>query len=160
MHSDGLKKCLFLITVYVPHLIFTQESAHYRTLPIENVEPMVESAPPPLPPKDHLYTPNYDTLESQPSQPTISASQLTHMSAIERSKALRIARTEPYLQVSPLPIHRALSLTSPISKVYVRTFIEVGSWFIVVNILLTAKTRYDTIDEHGIWRGAAMIVSP
>jgi hypothetical protein len=73
--------------------------------------------PPPLPPKDHLYTPpNYDSLESQPSQSTISTSRLTHMTAVERSKALRVARTEPYLQVSPLLIHRALSLTSPISK--------------------------------------------
>ena len=83
--------------------------------------------PPPLPPKDHLYTsPNYDSLESQLSQSSISTSRLTHMTAVERSKALRVARTEPYLQVSTLLIHRALSLTSPISKVYVRTFIEVG----------------------------------
>ena len=89
--------------------------------PIQYATPMGESytgglpspPPPPLPPKDHLYTsPNYDSLESQPSQPTIST--LTHMTAVERSKALRVPRTEPFLQVSPLLIHRALSLTSPI----------------------------------------------
>jgi hypothetical protein len=167
MHSDGLKRFVSLNCLF-PQSHATQESVHYRTLPSENVAPMGESyngrlppPPPPLPPKDHPYTPpNYDRLESQPSQSTISTSQLTHMTAVERSNALRVARTEPYLQVSPLLIHRASSLTSPISQVYVRTFIEVGSWFVVVNILLTVKTRYDTIDEHGIWRGAAMIVSP
>ena len=116
--------------------------------------------PPPLPPKDHLYNPpNYDGLESQLSQSSISTSRLTHMTAVERSKALRVARTEPYLQVSPLLVHRIVAHIAYF-KVYVRTFIEVGLWFIVMNIILTAKTRYDTIDEHGIWRGAAMIVSP
>ena len=100
--------------------MFIQESALYRNLPIENVAPMGESyigSPPPLPPKDYLYTsPNYDRLESQPSQSTISTSQLTHMTAVERSNALRVARTEPYLQVSPLLIHGALLLTPPTSK--------------------------------------------
>jgi hypothetical protein len=90
----------------------------------------------------------------------ISTSQFTHMTAAERSKALLFVKTEPYLQVSPLLIHRASSFTSPTSKVYLRTFIEVGSCFIVMNnTLLTAKSRYDTIDEQGIWRGAVMIVS-
>jgi hypothetical protein len=119
------KVCVYSSSVSFPRLKFTQESALYRNLPIENVAPIGESyigglpfsSPPPLPPKDHLYTSsNYDKLESQPSQSTISTSRLTHMTAVERSKALRVARTEPYLQVSPLLIHRALSLTSPILK--------------------------------------------
>ena len=112
MHSDGLKRFVSLDCLF-PNSHATQESVHYRTLPSENVAPMGESyigglpCPPPLPPKDHPYTPpNYDRLESQPSQSTISTSQLTHMTAIERSNALRVARTEPYLQVSLLPIHR------------------------------------------------------
>ena len=46
------------------------------------------------------------------------------MSAVERSKHLRVARMSPYLQ------------------------------FMVGPLL-----RYDTVDEQGVWRGAAMIVS-
>jgi hypothetical protein len=110
MRSDGLKRFVFSLDhCSFPHLISTQELAQYRTLPTENVAPMGESymgGPPPLPPKDHLCDPaNYVGLESQPSPSTISTSRLTHMTAVERSKALRVARTEPYLQVSPLLIH-------------------------------------------------------
>ena len=122
MHSDGLRGFVFILGHHsCPILIvFTQESTLYRNLPSENVAPMGESyigGPPPLPPKDHLHNPpNYDGLELQPSQSTISTSRLKHMTAVERSKALRVARTEPYLQVSPFLIHPALSLISPISK--------------------------------------------
>jgi hypothetical protein len=149
MHSDGLKEFVFSLDDHCsfPHLIFAQESALYRNLPTENVAPMDESymgGPPPLPPKDHLYNPpNYDGLESQLSQSTISTSQLTHMTAVERSKALRVARTEPYLQVSPFVIHRIVAHIA-YSKVYVRTFIEVGPCFIVLNIQYLLQ-RPDTI---------------
>jgi len=91
--------------------LFAQESTRYRS---ENLgESYIGSVPssPPLPPlpKD-TPPPNYDRLQSQPSQSTISASQLAHMTAVERSEVLRVARTEPYLQVSPVLVHRVLSL--------------------------------------------------
>ena len=52
--------------------------------------------PPELPPKDKRYQPrpNYDGLPS-PITPT----DLAHMTAVERSQMLRIARMEPHLQV-------------------------------------------------------------
>lgn len=71
--------------------------------------------PPALPPKDyphgiiphhHHFThhdrqPQYHAPPPPPSQDTITPSKLTHMTAIERSKMLRIARMEPNLQVRP-----------------------------------------------------------
>jgi len=52
--------------------------------------------PPELPPKDKRYQtqPDYDGLPS-PITPT----ELAHMTAVERSRMLRIARMEPHLQV-------------------------------------------------------------
>ncbi|KAG6874079.1 hypothetical protein C0995_006936 [Termitomyces sp. Mi166 len=123
-----------------------------------SVQPPPSPIPPPLPPKDAIYTqPGYQPgfyqfqtqqpphLEPQPGLPppqhpgyqyqpgyhyqpgaqsTITPSQLTHLSAVERSQALRIARMNPHLQ------------------------------FMVGPLL-----RYDTVDEFGIWHGAAMIVT-
>lgn len=106
-----------------------------RYLPVEQITPMDESfiggfhphipsrAPspaPPLPPKDRIQ-PGFNS--SQGSQLTMSSSEMTHLSAIERSKLLRVARMNPHLQ------------------------------FMVGPLL-----RYDTIDEHGVWHGAALIV--
>ncbi|KAJ3487415.1 hypothetical protein NLJ89_g11716 [Agrocybe chaxingu] len=77
--------------------------------------------PPALPPKDFPYT---HPPHPQPSQTTISTSRLTHMTAVERSQTLRVARMDPHLQFMCGPL-----------------------------------LKYDTIDEHGIWHGAALIVS-
>ncbi|KAF9264742.1 hypothetical protein L218DRAFT_862250 [Marasmius fiardii PR-910] len=79
--------------------------------PVEQVTPMDESfiggfhpqmpstPGPPLPPKDGVILPHMP-------QPTISASELTRMSAIERSKTLRIARMTPHLQFMVGPLLR------------------------------------------------------
>ncbi|KIM49433.1 hypothetical protein M413DRAFT_438618 [Hebeloma cylindrosporum] len=101
--------------------------------PVEDVGPMDESfiggfrnqpppspLPPPLPPKDF---PHY-AVPQQHHQSTISTSQLAHMSAVERSQTLRVARMEPHLQFMCGPL-----------------------------------LKYDTIDDHGIWHGAALIVT-
>ncbi|KAG5652343.1 hypothetical protein H0H81_005364 [Sphagnurus paluster] len=97
--------------------------------------------PPALPPKDGFYEmPGHQAHGSfyeqpegrrpsghsyQASQSTITSTQLTNLSAVERSQALRVARMNPHLQV-----HLDLSID-----------------------------RYDTVDEHGVWHGAAMIVT-
>lgn len=66
-------------------------------------QPPRSSRPPALPPKDSIYTqPGYHV--QQPSQSTITSSQLSHMSAVERSQTLRVARMEPHLQVRCLPL--------------------------------------------------------
>lgn len=100
-----------------------------------------EGAPPTPPPKDNIglpgsdYQPQAVSPTSSLSQATLkesagreslsySAHQLTHMTAVERSQSLRVARMDPYLQLMAGPL-----------------------------------LRYDTVDERGVWRGAAMIVS-
>ena len=93
--------------------------------------------PPPLPPKDGNWNQLNARLPSKASlsdavsrtESTLSGANSTYstfanMSAVERSKHLRVARMSPYLQ------------------------------FMVGPLL-----RYDTVDEAGVWRGAAMIVS-
>ncbi|KAF8061567.1 hypothetical protein FPV67DRAFT_1563868 [Lyophyllum atratum] len=56
--------------------------------------------PPALPPKDEVYTqPGYH----YPTQSTITSSQLTHLSAVERSQTLRVARMYPHLQAHTTP---------------------------------------------------------
>ncbi|KNZ75467.1 hypothetical protein J132_02800 [Termitomyces sp. J132] len=79
---------------------------------------------PDIPPQHggYQYQPGY---HYQPgTQSTTTPTQLTQLSAVERSQALRIARMDPHLQ------------------------------FMVGPLL-----RYDTVDEFGIWHGAAMIVT-
>lgn len=151
------------------HILQTQDEEHSiprrgpdgRFKPVEQVYPLQESfiggfrpppspvpshraEPPPLPPKDDAW-PQSDTavsnghpVDSVASTSTQTASfqtvgtnsyyltsqHLVHMSAVERSEALRVARMQPYLQFMAGPM-----------------------------------LRYDTIDEQGVWRGAAMIVS-
>jgi len=56
--------------------------------------------PPALPPKDFPYSLHHQHANVPHSlQPTISPSQLTHLTAVERSQTLRVARMEPHLQV-------------------------------------------------------------
>ncbi|KAF5386786.1 hypothetical protein D9615_001876 [Tricholomella constricta] len=121
-------------------------------------QPPPSPQPPALPPKDLIYTqpgyhlqqpsyhapqpgyhlqqPSYHAPQPgyhgqqpsnhslHPTQSTVTSSQLTHLSAVERSQTLRVARMNPHLQ------------------------------FMVGPLL-----RYDTVDELGIWHGAAMIVT-
>jgi hypothetical protein len=123
-----------------------------RYKPVEQVLPLEEHLiggfrtttpqPPALPPKEHRYRHNLNFDKSDgisTSQPiprwqdpaiptadkkTITLSQLTRMSAVERSEALKLPRMHPHLQ------------------------------FMVGPLL-----RYDTVDEQGIWNGAALVVS-
>ena len=60
---------------------------------------------------------------------SISISQFTQLTAVERSNALLFVKTEPYLQVSPFTHLSSIVAHVAYFKVYVRTFIEVGSWF-------------------------------
>ncbi|KAI0695432.1 hypothetical protein C8T65DRAFT_744000 [Cerioporus squamosus] len=93
--------------------------------------------PPPLPPKDASYFRTDGRVPSNASWQEVSRTESTvsgtanstysmfaNMSAVERSKHLRVARMSPYLQFMAGPL-----------------------------------LRYDTVDEHGVWRGAAMIVT-
>lgn len=101
---------------------------------------------PPLPPKDEAGVPPsphyvaHSPLGLPPTswaaaapggngelrQPSVSSmtSQFTHMSAVERSQTLRVAKMNPHLQFMCGPL-----------------------------------LRYDTVDERGVWLGAALIVS-
>ncbi|KAF8162955.1 hypothetical protein B0H34DRAFT_301294 [Crassisporium funariophilum] len=115
-------------------------STGHHFAPVEDVGPMDESfiggfrhhnppspRPPALPPKDYPYNPPaYGRAPGHPppSQSIVSTSQLTHMSAVERSQTLRVARMDPHLQFMCGPL-----------------------------------LRYDTVDEHGIWHGAALVVT-
>jgi hypothetical protein len=92
--------------------------------------------PPVVPPKDVRYGHQMlhrngnegSTWEPRPirkSEATsITSSQLSHLTAVERSRVLRVARMNPHLQFMAGPL-----------------------------------LRYDTVDESGIWNGAALIVS-
>ncbi|PIL30524.1 hypothetical protein GSI_07224 [Ganoderma sinense ZZ0214-1] len=102
-------------------------------LPPPSPAPSLGSPPPPLPPKDTLWSNHNARIPSNASwsdgasrtaSMNSTQSMFANMNAIERSKHLRVARTNPYLQ------------------------------FMVGPLL-----RYDTVDEAGVWRGAAMIVT-
>lgn len=85
-----------------------------KFLPVEGLTPMDESfiggffpqasiragspMPPELPPKDDIY--KHSAFPSSQTSSTITTGQLTTMTAVERSKILRIARMDPHLQVS------------------------------------------------------------
>ncbi|KAF9533418.1 hypothetical protein CPB83DRAFT_845226 [Crepidotus variabilis] len=116
----------------------------YYPGPVETIAPMDESfiggfkqappspRPPTVPPKEHHYFHGSGTMpqavhytpSTQSSSLTVSTSQLTAMTAVERSQVLRIARMEPHLQFMCGPL-----------------------------------LKYDTTDEHGVWHGAALIVT-
>ncbi|KAI0648264.1 hypothetical protein C8Q79DRAFT_905728 [Trametes meyenii] len=127
-----------------------------RFQPVEEVGPMAEpfvggfnlpppspvpsiNTPPVPPPKDHppwlrpgVRVPsggNASFSEVSRTESTVSGtgtlqSMFANMSAVERSRNLRVARMNPYLQFMAGPL-----------------------------------LRYDTVDEAGVWRGAAMIVT-
>lgn len=135
--SKGLFTCYYLSAQVS---LLPQENEAYRRSaafsgPIEDVGPMEESFiggfrtqppssphPPPLPPKDYTY----HAPQHQHHQSTISTSQLAHLSAVERSQTLRVARMEPHLQVySP---HSAYSIYL-IFAVYVWSSSKVGPTF-------------------------------
>ena len=105
------------------------------------------SAPPTPPPKDgsymgppssalphvssHLLQTGYPfvnvpstRIPSSPLRHSSNNSQLSYLSAVERSQTLKKRRMNPYLQFMCGPL-----------------------------------LRYDTMDEHGVWYGAALIVS-
>lgn len=94
-----------------------------RFTPVAQVGPMDEQfiggfypssspAPPPLPLKDEIYNDPTFRLGVNASQRSISSSQLSQLTAVERSKMLRIARMNPHLQVSKSFHSRALSIIS------------------------------------------------
>lgn len=102
-------------------------------LPPPSPAPSFGGPPPPLPPKDATWSTHNARIPSDASwsdgasrtaSVKSSHSKFVNMNAVERSKHLRVARMNPYLQ------------------------------FMVGPLL-----RYDTVDEAGVWRGAAMIVS-
>ncbi|KAJ3985530.1 hypothetical protein F5890DRAFT_1572885 [Lentinula detonsa] len=67
--------------------------------------PPPSPVPPPLPVKDEIYTdPSFHLPSGVSSQKSISSSQLSRLSAVERSKTLRVARMDPHLMfmVGPL----------------------------------------------------------
>jgi hypothetical protein len=109
----------------------TQESAQYEGprrdanghyQPVAQIMPMNDvfvggfdtRMPPPLPPKDYVQQSQQNGRPRQTSQmsvPPIStetstSSKLTHLSAVERSQAFRIARMEPHLQLMVGPLLR------------------------------------------------------
>ncbi|KAI9056891.1 hypothetical protein FKP32DRAFT_1762870 [Trametes sanguinea] len=128
--------------------------------PVEEVGPMAEpfvggflpppspqpgigpGGPPPPPPKDPSWLHpgvripsggNASLSAASRTESTVSGttqagqslqSLFANMSAVERSRNLRVARMNPYLQFMAGPL-----------------------------------LRYDTVDERGVWRGAAMIVT-
>ncbi|TFY74486.1 hypothetical protein EWM64_g9525 [Hericium alpestre] len=141
-----------------PRYSAAQRGPDGRYQPVEQVYPLDEgfvggfkppppsSVPPPVPEKDNMGVPsslrpsrgkrtpsNYtvpppevrdDGVSRQTSLSSYSTSQLTQMSAVERSHNLRVARMNPQLQFMCGPL-----------------------------------LRYDTVDEEGVWNGAALIVT-
>ncbi|EMD34460.1 hypothetical protein CERSUDRAFT_97712 [Gelatoporia subvermispora B] len=82
--------------------------------------PVPQPGPPAVPPKDGVWL----LEDGQTHAPQITLSDSAQMSAVERSKNLRVRRMDPYLQFMAGPL-----------------------------------LRYDTVDEQGVWRGAAMIIT-
>ncbi|TFK27403.1 plasma membrane protein [Coprinopsis marcescibilis] len=85
-----------------------------------------DGIPAPLPPepKDDPDGTNTSTTYNPTQSSMVSTKQLTAMSAIDRSRILRVARMDPHLQFMCGPL-----------------------------------LKFDTIDEDGVWHGAAMIVT-
>lgn len=89
-----------------------RRGADGRFTPVEQVRPIDEQfiggflpppspGPPPLPAKDDVYNdPTFRLPDEIKSQKSISSSQLSRLSAVERSRILRVARMEPHLMVS------------------------------------------------------------
>lgn len=81
-------------------------------------------APLPIEPKDDPRGANTSTTFNPTQSAMVSARQLTKLSAVDRSRVLRVARMEPHLQFMCGPL-----------------------------------LKFDTIDDDGVWHGAAMIVT-
>ncbi|KAJ2936438.1 hypothetical protein H1R20_g654, partial [Candolleomyces eurysporus] len=140
---------------FQPHEPTSPPLAHHH------YHPPPSPVPPPLPPKDKNGSPYPSPLGSPTSPPSanfrkepstgtysshgprsaqpsessamsetlagsniVSTKELTKMTAVERSRILRVARMQPHLQFMCGPL-----------------------------------LRFDTIDEHGIWHGAALIIT-
>ncbi|KIY65027.1 hypothetical protein CYLTODRAFT_76394 [Cylindrobasidium torrendii FP15055 ss-10] len=99
------------------HYLHPQRGSDGRFTPVEQVTPMDEyfiggfhphsgrptSVAPPLPPKDRIYSapPFYGK-----PQNTVSPAELTRLTAVERSRLMRVARMEPHLQFMVGPLLR------------------------------------------------------
>lgn len=92
-----------------PSPVPTGRFPHHQGYPFPQPDVNGNGPPPPVPPKQSR---------------TSLQSDLTHMTAAERSQHLKVAKMNPNLQFMCGPL-----------------------------------LRYDTVDERGVWRGAAMIVS-
>ncbi|KAJ3726024.1 hypothetical protein C8R42DRAFT_424597 [Lentinula raphanica] len=69
--------------------------------------PPPSPVPPPLPVKDDIYTdPSFHLPSGVESQKSISSSQLSRLSAVERSRTLRVARMDPHLMFMVGPLLR------------------------------------------------------
>ena len=73
--------------------------------------PPRSSRPPEIPPKDKRYQPQPD-YDGLPTPTTLTPTELSHMTAVERSQKLRIVRMEPHLQVRHLVSMSNVPLTS------------------------------------------------
>ncbi|TRM61810.1 hypothetical protein BD626DRAFT_500604 [Schizophyllum amplum] len=95
------------------HLRHPQRGHDGRWMPVEQVTPMDESfiggfyphipAGPPVPSKDQYRKTSEGDRRTQTS---VTSSQMTNMSAVERSKMFRVARMEPHLQFMVGPLLR------------------------------------------------------
>ncbi|KAH6919031.1 plasma membrane protein [Coprinopsis sp. MPI-PUGE-AT-0042] len=81
-------------------------------------------APLPKEPTDDSEAGTSSTMYNPTDSLILSAKQLVKMSAVERSRLLRVARMEPHLQFMCGPL-----------------------------------LKFDTIDENGVWHGAALVVT-
>ncbi|KIK59848.1 hypothetical protein GYMLUDRAFT_74300 [Collybiopsis luxurians FD-317 M1] len=68
--------------------------------------PPPSPVPPPLPAKDEMYNDSAFHVGGNGIQKSISSSQLSRLSAVERSRTLRMARMDPHLQFMVGPLLR------------------------------------------------------
>jgi hypothetical protein len=171
--------------IFVPHVSWKQEdqlysdyhhsvrlSGHRPTS--QDIAPIEESLigglkkvilsrkPPVVPPKD-TRLPSSSTSSPPSRHETYTSAQLTSMSAVERSRILRVARMDPHLQVRAM-----LSYLTSLSAVHfdlLSSCAVLCSSMYLLCASLSSKPlmhnlpRYDTIDDYGTWHGAALIVS-
>jgi hypothetical protein len=163
LNAEPIRRVIVHVSTFPCNKFPTQEERRFssealkgpngRYLPVEEIDPLPEGStlasgfhvppppltpgsPPPVPPKANAELPAYfsqsnahitSTPASHSMKPSVSGRSsvsLAQMTAVDRSRAQRLAKMEPHLQ------------------------------FMVGPLL-----RYDTVDENGLWRGAALIVS-